>query len=172
MGPSNSSLILHLINGNIVRESSKLFIEIKANKVKSWRICWGMWRRDVVVITTAQLHSTKAELRFCAGSNLVPGVSEIRDGENLWQRSWLEIRLNAFHWLTTLPKQFIIHHHIEEIHSLENSLAKSTMTFSTWKKVNVIVKKRKKRLLKKHQNYYNEVPTTDFSQLFVAVCEV
>ena len=37
----------------------------------------------VVVITTAQLHSTNPELRFCAGSNPARGVSEIRDGEDL-----------------------------------------------------------------------------------------
>ena len=37
------------------------------------------WRRGVVVITTAQLYST----RFCAGSNPARGVSEIRDGEDL-----------------------------------------------------------------------------------------
>ena len=37
----------------------------------------------VVVITTVQLHSTKPELRFCAGSNPARGVSEIRDGEDL-----------------------------------------------------------------------------------------
>ena len=42
-----------------------------------------VWRRGVVVITTAQLHSTKPELRFCAGSNPAHGVSEIRDGEDL-----------------------------------------------------------------------------------------
>ena len=42
-----------------------------------------MWRRGVVVITTAQLHSTKPKLRFCAGSNPARGVSEIRDGEDL-----------------------------------------------------------------------------------------
>ena len=35
------------------------------------------------VITTAKLHSTKPELRFCAGSSLARGVSEIRDGEDL-----------------------------------------------------------------------------------------
>ena len=40
-------------------------------------------RRGVVVIATAQLHSTKPELRFCAGSNPARGVSEIRDGEDL-----------------------------------------------------------------------------------------
>ena len=37
----------------------------------------------VVVITTAQLHSTNPEFRFCAGSNPACGVSEIRDGEDL-----------------------------------------------------------------------------------------
>ena len=41
------------------------------------------WRHGVVVVTTAQLHSTKPGLRFCAGSNPARGVSEIRDGEDL-----------------------------------------------------------------------------------------
>ena len=41
------------------------------------------WRRGVVVTTTAQLHSTMSELRFCAGSNPARGVSEICDGEDL-----------------------------------------------------------------------------------------
>ena len=67
-----------------------------------------MWRRDVVVITTAQLHSNKPELRFCAGSNPARGVSEIRDREDLWQWSRLEIRLNAFLRATISQKQFII----------------------------------------------------------------
>ena len=40
-------------------------------------------RRRVLVITAAQLHSTKPELRFCAGSNPARGVLEIRDGEDL-----------------------------------------------------------------------------------------
>ena len=42
-----------------------------------------MYRRGVVVITTEQRHSTKPELRSCAGSNPALGVSEIRDGEDL-----------------------------------------------------------------------------------------
>ena len=42
-----------------------------------------MKRCGVVVITFAQLHSTKPELRFCVCSNLARGVSEIRDGEDL-----------------------------------------------------------------------------------------
>ena len=41
------------------------------------------WRRGAVVITTAQFHSTKPELRFCVGSNPARGVSKIRDGEDL-----------------------------------------------------------------------------------------
>ena len=35
-------------------------------------------------------------------------MSEIRDGEDLWQWSMLEIRLNAFRLSTILQKQFII----------------------------------------------------------------
>ena len=41
------------------------------------------WRCGVVVVTAAQLHSTKFELRFCAGSDPARGVLEIRDGEDL-----------------------------------------------------------------------------------------
>ena len=74
-------------------------------------------RRGVVVITTAQLYSTKPELTFCAGSNPARGVSEIRDGEDLWQWSRLEIKLNAFRRSTILQKQFIITNHI---HSISN----------------------------------------------------
>ena len=36
-----------------------------------------------VVITTAKLHSTKPELRFCAGLNPACGVQEICNDENL-----------------------------------------------------------------------------------------
>ena len=63
------------------------------------------WHRGVVVITTAQLHSTKL---FCAGSNPARNVSEIRDDEDLWQWSRLEIRLNTFRRSTIPQKQFFI----------------------------------------------------------------
>ena len=63
--------------------------------------------RTVVVITTIQLHSTKPELRFCAGINPANVVWEIRDGERLWKWSRLEIRLNAFRQ-STIPQKFII----------------------------------------------------------------
>ena len=44
------------------------------------RVLWG---RGAVVITTAQLHSTKPELRLCGGLNSPRSVSEICDGEIL-----------------------------------------------------------------------------------------
>ena len=53
-------------------------------KSRAFLIFWKIWWcRGVVVITTAQLHSTKPELGFCVGLNPVCGVSEIRNGEDL-----------------------------------------------------------------------------------------
>ena len=46
-------------------------------------VVWWL-RLGVVVITTAQLHSTKSEVRFCAGSNPAHGVLEIRVSEDIW----------------------------------------------------------------------------------------
>ena len=66
------------------------------------------WCRGVVVITTAQSHSTKPELRFSAGSNPFCGVWEIRNGEDLWQSSRLDIRLNSFCRSTVPHKQIIV----------------------------------------------------------------
>ena len=63
------------------RTNDNKFVTIGVVVVAPW--CSGLWRCGVVVITTAQLHSTKPELRFCAGSNPARGVSEIRDGEDL-----------------------------------------------------------------------------------------
>ena len=53
-----------------------------------------IWGHNIVFIITAQLRSTKPEPRFCTGSSPACCVSEICNGENLWQWSWLEIRLN------------------------------------------------------------------------------
>ena len=58
--------------------------------------------------TTAQLHSIKPDFRFCADLFPPRSVSEIRDGEDIWRWSWLEIRLKAFRWSITPQKQFII----------------------------------------------------------------
>ena len=58
------------------------------------------------LVPTAQIHSAKPELRFCIGSNPARKVSKIRDGEDLWQWSQLEIRLNPFHRSTIQQKKF------------------------------------------------------------------
>ena len=81
-----------------------LFVEINIRKKKYIQ---SPWRHGVVVITIAQLHSTKSELRFCAGANHIHGVSDIRDGEDLWQWSRLGIRLNAYGRSIIPQKQFI-----------------------------------------------------------------
>ena len=44
---------------------------------------YQLWHRGVVVITTAQLHSTKSELRLCAGSNPARDALGICNDENL-----------------------------------------------------------------------------------------
>ena len=67
-----------------------------------------LWRGGVVVITTAQLHSTKPQRRFYAGLNLASSIPEIRDGEYLWQWFLLKVRINDFRRSTTPQKQFII----------------------------------------------------------------
>ena len=60
-----------------------------------------------MTITTAQLDSTKPELKFCANANPLRSVSEIRNNEGLWKRSRLEIRLKAFRQSTN-PQLIII----------------------------------------------------------------
>ena len=77
-------------------------------KCSNWQynLCKNL--RENLVITTAQLPSTKPELRFCSVSNPARGVSEICDGENLWEWPWLEIRLNAFRLSTIPQKQSIV----------------------------------------------------------------
>ena len=103
---SNSKSIL-----NVVAYNRAILWSLESMIYDLWFILWSlisMWHRGVVVITTAQLHSTKPELRFCAGSNPARGVSEIYDGEDLWQWSRLKIRPNVFRCSTLPQKQFII----------------------------------------------------------------
>ena len=63
-----------------------------------------------MVVATAHLHTTKPELKFCAGWNPGRGVLDFHDGEDLWQwsRSRLETRLSAYRRLTIPQKQLII----------------------------------------------------------------
>ena len=92
--------------------SLKRFLKVNNANTKKYRrnksLLKKRFLRGVVVITTAKLHSTKPELTFCVGLDTARGVSEIRDGEDLWQWSRLEIRLNAFRRSTIPQKQFVI----------------------------------------------------------------
>ena len=54
-------------------------------------------------------HSSKAELRFCAGSNPTRGVSEIRDGEDLGRWSRLANKAKRLSSVNHTTKT--IHHH-------------------------------------------------------------
>ena len=66
-------------------------------------------RFNVVVINAAHLHYTKPKIMLCAGSDAAHGVSEICNGENLWQWFQLEMKLNDSFSRSTIPqKQFII----------------------------------------------------------------
>ena len=62
----------------------------------------------VVVIASTQLYSTNPKFRFCAGSNPDCGVSEIRDGENLWQWFAALNKANCLSSVNHTTKQFII----------------------------------------------------------------
>ena len=96
---------------------STLFFLIRSKIIKILFVL-ALWRRGVVVITTAQLHPSKPGLRFRTDSNSTRGVSEICDGEDLCQWSQLEIRLHAFRRSTIPQKQFIIN---LELYYLPNS---------------------------------------------------
>ena len=65
----------HQITGSLRADLSFFHYVIASFKI--------LWHRGVVVTTTAQLYSTKPEVRFCAGSNHACNVSEIGDGEDL-----------------------------------------------------------------------------------------
>ena len=74
------------------------------------------WGRGVVIITTAQPYSAKSELRLCTVSNPAQDVSEIRDGEDIWQCSWLELKLDTFRRPIIPQKQ------LKEIKSLRRNV--------------------------------------------------
>ena len=86
---------------------SKVCSELILLASSSMRCC------GVVVITTAQLNSTKSELRFCAGSNSARGLSEISDGESLRQWSRLEITQKR---LSSVNQSAKTVHHLHHYH--------------------------------------------------------
>ena len=79
---SLSSEIISLFSTNVICSLETILLYYSGKDIIEKNKSQQMWRRGVVVITTVQLHSSKPELRFCAGLNPASGVSEIRDGEN------------------------------------------------------------------------------------------
>ena len=73
------------VDGNINGSSINIF-EKNFNFVTPWRSVWLLHN-----FIQQSLNSGSAQVQI-----LLNGVSEIRDGEYLWQCSRLEIRLNAF----------------------------------------------------------------------------
>ena len=63
-----------------IQVSENLYLHIFYALVIFFSIVIAPWCSG---ITTAQLHSVKPELSFCAASNSASGLSEIWDGENL-----------------------------------------------------------------------------------------
>ena len=62
----------------------------------------------IVVITTAQIHSTKPELRFCTGSKSACGVPEIRDMVSAGNKAK---RLSSVNHTTKTINHHHHHHH-------------------------------------------------------------
>ena len=76
-----------------------LYFVLTPSKIQLWT--WS-------VVFSLSLHLNKPELRFCPGLNPARGVSEISDGEDLWQWSRLEKGLHVFRRSTIPQNKFII----------------------------------------------------------------
>ena len=121
------------------------------------------WRGGVVVITTAQLRSPKPELRFCAGSNPARGVSEVCDGEDLWQRSRLEIRLHFSSVNHTIKTIHHHHHHHQISHSRKkytfNKYCKSKNNIQLLQHLRLLRERLNSFISVSKQNYYSRMST-------------
>ena len=84
-----------------------VFLLASESQTKEWKVKNA---RGYKTLTQNRNTHSKPEHRFCAGSNPSRGLSEIRDGEDIWQ--WfrleirLEIRLNGLRWSTIPQKHF------------------------------------------------------------------
>ena len=86
LGIKTTDTIIGLFNSSFKKYQEGLEIKMKGSSFTLYNVgllYYHLHKDGVVVITTAQLHSIKPELRFCANSNPARIVSEIRDGEDL-----------------------------------------------------------------------------------------
>ena len=68
----------------------------------NWLITQNLWQVHYKILLII------SKKMFCTGLNPACTLSEICDGEDLWQCLQLEIRLNAFHLSAIPQKQFTI----------------------------------------------------------------
>ena len=85
-----------------------------------------------MVITTAQVHSTKPQLKslHADGVNPVHGVLDVCDDENLWQCSLLKIRHHVLRWSTIPQKPLIIINFTRN--TIPSKISKHFLEWLTW----------------------------------------
>ena len=93
---------------------------------------------SVMVLTTAQYHSTKPELRFCTGSNPARGGSEICNDEVLWQWSPAGNKTKGLFLINHTTKK--IHHLIKKHVKYEVNLEDQSKRTSLLKNKNFFIK--------------------------------
>ena len=78
-------VLLHQLCTRIVIHKESLFSYLPTKTRLFFATDTPMWCWGVVVITTAEHHSTKSEIRFCACLNPAHGMLEVGDGKIFWQ---------------------------------------------------------------------------------------
>ena len=73
-----------------------------------------------VNITTAQFHSTKPKLKFCAGLNPASDVSEVCDGESFRTMAQVRSKFLSHSLISHSPK--IIHLHPIPLHAFKTHI--------------------------------------------------
>lgn len=107
-------LIIPVINAVMVRRYHMKNLEQQlSNSGSSSNLNWDqpkqqkiliafLWHYSIVVILSAQLHSTKLGFRFCRGLNSAYSMSDICNNPNLTMKVWcqLKTRSNTYYQAT------------------------------------------------------------------------
>ena len=90
------------------------------NSIQLHSIQFNLWCRGVVVIITAQLHSTNPELKFCAGSNPARSVSRWWGFLAMAPAGNKAKRLSLVNHTTKTIYHHHHHHHHHHYHHIKN----------------------------------------------------
>ena len=96
-------LIIPVINAVMVRLYHKKNLEQQlSNSGSSSNLNWDQPKQKKILITHAQLHSTKLGFRFCRGLNSAYSMSDICNNPNLTMKVWcqLKTRSNTYYQAT------------------------------------------------------------------------